>query len=389
VIKIKGMINLAVLGSTGSIGRQTLEVVRSFPERLRVVSLCAGKPSKSLLEQVLEFRPEVVTTAETPTKEWLESLPAETSYVPGEEGIVACIEPADRVMNAISGVHGIKPAYLTLREGKTLLASNKESIICLGEVMDLSDKSIIPVDSEHNALFQLLEKVSGDEVKFIYLTASGGPFRNSSIEEMKRAKPSDALNHPRWNMGSKITVDSATLMNKGFEMLEARNLFGIELDRIKVVIHPQSTVHGIVVLRDGSLLMHASLTDMRIPIQHALLYPARLESCVGVPVITELSPLTFEEVDTEKFRSLYLARWAGEMGGAYVPALVGADEEAVSLFLQERIGFLEITELVEEVLSSVKVADPETIDEILEIIRWARKRVRELARRAHSSGGTS
>ncbi len=383
------MIRLAVLGSTGSIGRQTLEVAEWFRGEVEIVSLLAGRPSENLLEQAKKWKPRLVATALEADREWIRNLPPETVYLFGEEGIEACIETADRVMNAVSGVHGIKPAYLTLKKGKMLLASNKESIICLGEIMEFQSRNVIPVDSEHNALFQILQELGKEDVKFVYLTASGGPFRNSSIEEMRRATPQEALNHPRWNMGSKITVDSATLMNKGFEMLEAKNLFDLDLDSIKVVIHPQSTVHGIVVLKDGSLLMHSSRTDMRIPIQHALFYPDRKDTPLGTPQPTELSPLTFEEVDTEKFRSLYLARWTGEMGGAYVPALVGADEEAVKLFLEERIGFVDITNLIEEVLSSVTFDPPNSVDEILEIVGWARQKAGEIALGTYSSGGTS
>ena len=383
------MIRLAVLGSTGSIGTQTLEVAKSFPQEVEVTALCAGRPSERFLAQIKEFRPKVVTTADEPPSEWLRDLPEGTEYLPYREGLEACISLADRVMNAVSGVHGVEPAYLTLKMGKTLLASNKESILCLGEIMDLPRDRIIPVDSEHNALFQILEGVDKRDVRFIYLTASGGPFRNWTLEEMRKATPQQALNHPRWNMGAKITVDSATLMNKGFEMLEAKNLFDIELDRIKVVIHPQSAVHGMVSLIDGSFLMHASATDMRVPILHALFYPRRMPSTVDIPSPTDLSPISFEEVDGERFPCLYLARWAGEMGGAYVPALVGADEEAVNLFLEGKIGFLDIPALIEEVLSSVSLKDPEDLEGILSVIEWSREKAKELSQKTYSSGGTS
>lgn len=378
------MIRLAVLGSTGSIGSQTLEVVEKFSDDIDVVSLVARRASKELLFQAKRFKPQVVVTYEDPAQEWLSELPEETEHVKGDEGLEKAIEIADRVMNAVSGVHGIKPAYLTLSKGKVLLASNKESIICLGELVREKRERIVPVDSEHNALFQLLEKIDREDIRFIYLTASGGPFKDWTLEEMKEATPEQALRHPRWNMGAKITVDSATLMNKGFEMLEAKNLFDIELSRIKVVIHPQSVVHGVVELKDGSFFMHASRTDMKIPIMHALFYPERREYPFEKVSLPSLSPVSFEDVDTEKFRALYLARWAGEMGGVYVPVLVGADEEAVSLFLEGKIGFLNIVDLIEKTLSEVNVPDPKSVEEILEAIDWARRKVREIYEREYA-----
>ena len=378
------MIRLAVLGSTGSVGSQTLEVVEKFSDDIDVVSLVARRASEKLLLQAKRFKPRVVVTYEKPDDDWLSELPDGTEYVKGDEGLEKAVEIADRVMNAVSGVHGIKPAYLTLSKGKVLLASNKESIICLGELVRKNRERIIPVDSEHNALFQLLDKVDRKDIRFIYLTASGGPFKDWTLEEMREATPEQALKHPRWNMGAKITVDSATLMNKGFEMLEAKNLFDIELNRIKVVIHPQSVVHGVVELKDGSFFMHASRTDMRIPIMHALFYPERREYPFENISLPSLSPVSFEDADTDKFRALYLARWAGEMGGVYVPVLVGADEEAVSLFLEGKIGFLNIVDLIEKTLSEVNIPDPRNVEETLEAIKWARRKVREIYEREYA-----
>ena len=374
------MIKLAVLGSTGSVGTQTLEVVRAFREEIDVCALVARRASEKLLDQAKEFKPEVVVIQEEPQKSWVSELPKETTLLKGEEGLEEAIKLADRVMNAISGVHGIKPAFYTLKMGKLLLASNKESIVCLPEEVSENRERIIPVDSEHNALFQLLKMVPREEIKYLYLTASGGPFRNSSLEEMKRASPQEALKHPRWNMGAKITVDSATLMNKGFEMIEAKHLFGFDLSKIKIVVHPQSVVHGLLELVDGTFLMHASDTDMRVPITHALFFPQRKKSPFKRSPITSLSPMDFEPLDTERFKAPEVARWAGEMGGAYLPVLVGADEEAVNLFLEGKIGFLDIVDLVEEVLSSVNFPDPKSIDEVIEAVEWAREKVREIAK---------
>ena len=372
------MIKLAVLGSTGSVGTQTLEVAEHFPDEVEVVALVARRASERLLRQAVRFNPKVVVSYEDPPKDWTSALPKGTEYIKGDEGLKTAVQIADRVMNAVAGIHGIKPAYITLKEGKVLLASNKESLICLGDLVRTSRDRIIPVDSEHNALFQILEKVRREDIRHVYLTASGGPFRNWTLEEMKRATKDQALNHPRWSMGAKITVDSATLMNKGFEMLEAVNLFDLDLDTVKVVIHPQSVVHGVVELKDGTYLMHASKTDMKIPIAHALFYPERKNITFGRADLPSLSPLEFEPVDQEKFRAIYLARWAGEMGGVYVPVLVGADEEAVNLFLEERIGFLDIVDLVERTLSEVNIPDPESLEDILEAVEWARRKVREI-----------
>ncbi len=378
------MMRIAVLGSTGSVGTQTLEVVERFPDEIDLVALVARRSSDRLLEQAVKFRPKIVVSYEEPDKDWISSLPDGTEYMKGDEGLMAAISLADRVMNAVSGVSGIKPAYYTLKEGKTLLASNKESLICLGDMVRKSRNRIIPVDSEHNALFQILEKVNRAEVRTVYLTASGGPFRNWTLEEMRNATKDQALNHPRWNMGAKITVDSATLMNKGFEMLEAVNLFDLDLDTVKVIIHPQSVVHGIVELVDGTFIMHTSATDMRVPILYALFYPERKASPFGRSDLVSLSPIEFEPVDQEKFRALYLARWVGEMGGAYVPVLVGADEEAVNLFLEEKIGFLDIVDLIERTLSEVNIPDPETVDDILDAVEWARRKVNEIYEREYA-----
>lgn len=378
------MIKLAVLGSTGSVGTQTLKVAEKFPEEIEVKALLARRASDTLLLQTRKFKPELVVTYEEPSKDWLSSLPKGTQHMLGDEGLHAAVALSDRVMNAVSGVNGIKPAHVVLKSGKLLLASNKESIICLGELVKENRERVIPVDSEHNALFQLLRDVDVKDIRFVYLTASGGPFKDWSLEDMSKATKEQALRHPRWNMGAKITIDSATLMNKGFELLEAMNLFCLDMDRIKVVIHPQSVVHGVVELKDGSFFMHASQTDMKIPIMHALFYPERKPYPFERKPLPELSPVSFEEVDTDKFRALYLARWAGEMGGVYIPVLLGADEEAVELFLEGKIGFLKIVEIIEKTLSEVNISDPRSIDEILAAVEWGRAKVRDIYEREYA-----
>jgi len=378
------MIRLAVLGSTGSIGTQTLEVAERFREEVEITALVARRSSQRLLEQARRFRPRLVVSYEEPSSRWLSDLPEGTRYLWGDEGLVEAVRISDRIMNAVSGISGIKPTFLALKEGKILLASNKESIICLRELVRSNRERVIPVDSEHNALFQLLENLRREDVRCVYITASGGPFKDWSLEEMRRATVEQALRHPRWNMGAKITVDSATLMNKGFEMLEAVSLFDLDLDSIRVVIHPQSVVHGVVELVDGSFIMHAGRTDMRIPIMHALFYPDRRSDPFGGTSLPALSPMHFEEVDSSRFRSLELAREAGRRGGAYLPVLVGADEEAINLFLQGKIGFLSIVDLVERVLLETNLPPPRSVDDILSAVEWARAKVREVYEREYA-----
>ncbi|RUM32230.1 MAG: 1-deoxy-D-xylulose-5-phosphate reductoisomerase [Aquifex sp.] len=378
---------LGVLGSTGSVGSQTLQVYEKFKSEIDLIGILANKASEKLLEQARKYKPKYVVSYQEPTKEWLESLPEGVTYLKGDEGLKAIVEESERLMNAISGVYGIKPAYEIIKSGKILLASNKESILCLGEIIRKNRERVIPVDSEHNALFQLLSSVKREEVKYIYLTASGGPFKDRSLEELKNVSVEEALRHPRWNMGAKITIDSATLMNKGFEMLEAHFLFDFALENIKVVIHPQSFVHGILELVDNSFIMHTSQTDMKIPIMHALFYPKRKDYPFKKVSLLELSPITFEKVDTLKFKALDLAKWAGFMSGVYIPVLVGADEEAVNLFLNKKIGFLEIVDLIEQALSEVDIKDPESVEDILNAVEWGRKKVREIYGRKYASKG--
>lgn len=373
------MKKLGVLGSTGSVGSQTLEVVKAYREDFEVVGLLAKKASEKLLLQAIEFRPRYVACYEEPTKEWLSRLPEGTTFLKGEEGLKAIIEDSEVVMNAISGVDGIIPTYMVLKEGKRLLASNKESIVCLRWLVKEHRNSIVPVDSEHNALFQLLQKVREEEVRKVYLTASGGPFREKSLEELKKVSVEDALKHPTWKMGAKITVDSATLMNKGMELIEAINLFDLEVDKLDVVVHPQSVVHCVVELIDGSYLLHASQTDMKVPILYSLYYPQRKAFPFERKSLLELSPITFEKVDTEKFRSIPLCRWVALMGGVYPAVLVGADQIAVELFLEGKIGFLDIVNLVEEVLSSTTLKEPKNLEEVLQAIEWAYRKGKELA----------
>ncbi len=381
------MKSISVLGSTGSVGSQALDVIKAYREEFHVVALASRRPSEKLLHQVSEFRPKYVLTQEEPSREWLDAIPPDTRYFPLEEGLGIAIDEASHVLNAVSGVDGLVPTHEVLqRKGKLLLASNKESLVCLADLVRENRDRVLPVDSEHNALFELLHLLrdQSQAVKRVYLTASGGPFRNKPLDELEKVSVEDALNHPTWKMGSKITVDSATLMNKGIEILEALALFDVSLDAIEVLIHPQSVVHGIVELIDGSYLFNVSQPDMRIPILHALFYPEKKAYPFELKNLMELSPLSFEKVDSEKFPAIALCKWVAQMGGVYVPVLLGADETAVELFLQGKIKFTQIYMVVEEVLSSVNLKDPSNIQEILQAIEWGRRKALEVSRRLSS-----
>jgi len=350
------MESIAVLGSTGSVGTQTLEVIEKFPQRFKVCLLSAGKPSDKLLGQVKKFRPSFVVTQEPPPKGWIEELPQGVRHLSGNLGLVLALQKCkpQKVVNAIGGIFGIEPSFLVLEntDAKLLLA-NKETVIAGGEFLKPYLERIIPLDSEHNALFQLLENIPKRFVKKIYLTASGGPFRGKTLEELKKVKPEEALKHPRWKMGAKITVDSATLMNKGFEVIEASYLFDIPIGDIEVLIHPQSVVHAIVETVDGNMFALLSPTDMRFPIQHALFYPQRWETPFQRLNLLEVGKLEFEKPDTETFKCLGLAYSYGKRGLPYTALLVGADEGAVELFLRGKISFTDIPTIIEKTVEKL------------------------------------
>lgn len=347
------MESLALLGSTGSIGTQTLDLVSRFSDRFRVVLLSARRASEKLLEQAKRFKPDFVITEETPPEGWAKSLPKNTKHLTGLEGLAEALEETrpDRVLNAISGIYGIEPTFLVLEKTDSLLLlANKESVLAAGEFLKPHLKRVIPVDSEHNAVFQILENLPREAIKRIYLTASGGPFFGKTLRELEEVSPKEALKHPRWRMGKKITVDSATLMNKGFEVIEAKYLFGIPLRDIEVAVHPQSAVHGMVETLDGGIFALMSPTDMRFPIHHALFYPERVEIPLRGLDIFSLQRLEFFKPDTETFRCLELAYRYGERGLPHTALLVGADEGAVELFLKGELKFTQIPDLIEEVV---------------------------------------
>lgn len=379
------MKNIVVLGSTGSVGRQTLEVVEEFPDRFRILALTAAGNWKLLAEQARRFRPRVVVILREDLYSPLrEALPGETEVLCGERALseVASHPEADLVVSAIVGMAGLSPTLAALSAGKTVALANKEALVTGGELvrgtLRKSRARILPVDSEHSAIFQVLKGQRRRDLKRIILTASGGPFRTRPRESFACISPEEALKHPRWRMGAKITVDSATLMNKGLEVIEAHYLFRVSYERIRVVIHPESIVHSLVEFRDGSLLAQLSLPDMRLPIAYALSYPERLPLPYPRLSLVEVGRLTFEPPDPERFPCLILAYEAGRRGGFWPVALNAANEVAVAAFLERRLSFDRIPVLIEETLSRLSFSGkPGSLEEILS----ADRRTRALAER--------
>ena len=379
---------IALLGSTGSIGRQTLDVVRCFPQHFRVVALAARSNISLLAQQAQEFSPEITAGfAETPEQEIAarEALP---NVIFGEQGLldVATHPDVDIVVAATSGLMGLAPTLAAIKAGKTIALANKETLIMAGhlvmQAVQDAGVSILPVDSEHSAIWQCLRGENASEVHRLILTASGGLFRRATNDQLRSVTVQQALAHPTWLMGPKITIDSATLMNKGLEVLEARWLFGILYERIHVIVHPESIIHSMVEFVDGSLKMQASLPSMHLPILDALSYPFRLNTSV-TGLVRELNwaevlRLNFETLDITRFPCFRLALEAAKQGDTYPSVLVGADEEAVALFLAGKIGFLEIAKLIEAVLEGHHPVSQPDVPAILEASSWARRRAQEL-----------
>ncbi len=366
------MIKLGILGSTGTIGKSALDMVSTHQDKIELIGLGAYRASFDLLNQARSSKPKYVFSIENPSKEWLEEISRYSIYLNEEEGLNAIIEESDRILNAISGTSGIKPTYYILKSGKILLASNKESILCMPNLIRENIDRVIPVDSEHNSSFELLKKY--EDVEYLYITASGGPFRGYTLEDLKHVKKDQALKHPNWKMGPKITIDSATLMNKGFELIEAHVLFDIPLERIKILIHPQSIVHALVELRHGPIIANMSLPDMRLPIQNAIFYPDVVEYPFKKLDLFSLN-LSFEKPNKDIFRSIELCEWVGSMGNPYVSVLLGADDQAVNLFLEDKIGFLDIPIIIEKVLSSVNFYIEESLEDIIKAVNFGKEKV--------------
>lgn len=366
------MKKIAILGSTGSIGTQTLQVVEEQKD-LEVVALSCGGNIKLLEEQIRKFSPKLVSVWEEKDAVALRQNIADlqVKVVCGMEGLleVATVPEAEILVTAIVGMLGIRPTIAAIEAGKDIALANKETLVTAGHIiMPLARKmgvSILPVDSEHSAIFQSLNGERHNKIHKILLTASGGPFRGKKREELKQIQVEDALKHPNWAMGRKITIDSSTLVNKGLEVMEAKWLFGVELEQIQVVVHPQSVIHSAVEYEDGAVIAQLGTPDMRLPIQYALYYPDRRPLSGKRLDLFALGQLTFEEPDTETFRGLALAYQAMKQGGNIPTVYNAANERAVALFLQRKISYLQITEIIEAAMNEISFAESPNLDRIL------------------------
>ena len=368
------MKRISILGSTGSIGTQTLEIVRENDD-LEVVALVANTNIKLLEKQIREFKPSVVAVFNEEKaielKENIKDLDIEV--LAGMDGMIACatIDKADVVVTAVVGMIGIRPTIEAIKAGKEIALANKETLVTAGHIiMPLAKEknvNIYPVDSEHSAIFQSINGENIKQIKQILLTASGGPFRGRKTEELEGIKPEDALKHPNWSMGRKITIDSATMVNKGLEVIEAKWLFDVDFDQIKVVVHPQSIVHSMVEYIDGAVMAQLGMPDMKLPIQYALYYPERRIMNNDKLDFYKVSNLTFEEPDMETFRGLKLAYEVGKKGGSLPTVYNAANERAVAMFLDNKIEFLDIYKIIEECVKNHTNIDNPTLEQILKV----------------------
>ena len=388
------MKRIAILGSTGSIGCSSLKVIEAHPEAYQVAALAAGKNIDLLAEQIRKFRPQVVAVLGDQEAESLKERlgnAQETRIVSGREGFIhlATLEEVDTVISAITGAAGLVPTYAAIRAGKNIALANKETMVMAGPLVIKEAKrkgvALLPVDSEHSAILQCLQGHPRDDVRRVILTASGGPFRDFSYEEMEKVTPAQALKHPNWNMGPKITVDSATLMNKGLELIEAKWLFELDIRQIHILIHPQSVVHSMVEYRDGSIIAQLGIPDMITPISYALSYPRHVDTTLPALDLEQVGTLRFMKPDTGKFRCLELALSAAQIGESMPAVLNGANEVAVELFLQGRIGFLQIPTLIERTMKAHTPFVIDSIEKVMEADAWARQWAAKFAERDISS----
>jgi 1-deoxy-D-xylulose-5-phosphate reductoisomerase len=386
----KKMKRIALLGSTGSIGVNALNVIREHREEYEIIALGAGTKIDLLMEQIEEFRPRAVCLSNEKFAERLRELTPpgkEMEILAGTEGLVeiATAHDVDTVISAITGAVCLLPTFEAIKAGKDIALANKETIVMAGGlIMGEAEKrgiSLVPIDSEHSAVLQCLQGHEKGDLRGIILTASGGPFRTTSLEEIKKATPGQALDHPNWSMGPKISIDSATMMNKGLEAIEARWLFDLEMDRIRIMIHPQSIVHSMVEYRDGSVIAHMGIPDMRIPIAYALSYPRHLENRLPRLELDRIGTLSFEKPDMKRFRCLALALEAARVGESMQAVLNGANEIAVESFLNRQIGFLDIARVIEKTMEAHVPFKIRDVGSVLETDHWARKKAAELIKK--------
>ena len=367
------MKKISVLGSTGSIGTQTMEIVRANPGELKITALAAGSNITLLEKQVREFKPLIAAVFDEDKAAELKKALADTQVrvVAGMDGIIeaATLEDSDCVLTSMVGMIGIRPTIAAIKAGKDIALANKETLVCAGHIiMPLAREagiSILPVDSEHSAIFQSMNGENRKRVSKILLTASGGPFLGKTRDELAKMTVEDALKHPNWSMGRKITVDSASLVNKGLEVMEARWLFDVPIDKIQVVIHPQSIIHSMVEYEDGAIIAELGMPDMKLPIQYALFYPDRRYLDTKRVDFFDLKQMTFLEPDTETFRGLKLALKAADMGGTMPTVFNAANEKAVAMFLDKKIGFLDIYDIIEGSMEAAQVKYMPDVDDIL------------------------
>ena len=378
-----GLIRIAILGSTGSIGSQALDICRRHPDRVRVVALTARSSREKLFRQVREFRPEMAGLTEGIEPGEIPEDLRFCRFLSGREALRAAAAeiPADQVLVSIVGIAGLQSVMDALEAGRQVLLANKEALVTGGGLVTAlaakKGKPLLPVDSEHSAIFQCLQAAGPNQAEKILLTASGGPFRTWDRERITRATPAEALKHPNWSMGAKITIDSASMVNKGLEIMEARWLFDMPENRIEVVVHPESVVHSAVVFRDGAVIAQLGEPDMRVPIGYAMTYPERVETGVQPPDLFRLGRLTFEKPDEDRFPALRLARACLRAGGAACAVFNGANEEAVAAFLRQEIPFGEIVIRIERALEALAGRRADCLEDIFEADREARRIVRE------------
>jgi len=376
---------ISILGSTGSIGTSTLDVIRKNPDKFCVVALAANTNIELLAQQIEEFKPIIVSVGSKESSEKLDSIiTTNTKILFGNEGMhtVAAFEDSDIVMSAVTGAAGIIPTIKAIEAGKDIAIANKETLVAAGHIVTRLAKQkgtkLIPVDSEHSAIFQCLNGERKQDIRRLVVTASGGAFRDKTRKEMKYLKAEDALKHPNWSMGEKVTIDCATLMNKGFEVMEAHWLFDIPYDQIEVLIHKESTVHSMVEFVDGSTIAQLGIPDMRMPIQYALQHPERIVNDFPRLDFKEIHSLHFEKPDLERFPCLNYAYHAGKIGGTLPTVLNASNEVANELFRQNKINFLDIERLIYSTLEKCEVQYNLDLDTILKVDRWARAYTREL-----------